>query len=54
LPFPLYGIFRYLYLVHQKEGGGSPAEMLSTDRPLLLCVALWAVAVAIIIYGPAS
>jgi 4-hydroxybenzoate polyprenyltransferase len=52
LPFPIYGIFRYLYLVHQKEGGGSPAEMLLTDRPLLLCVALWAIAVAIIIYGP--
>jgi hypothetical protein len=49
----LYGIFRYLYLVHKKEGGGSPAEMLLTDRPLLVCVALWAVAVAIIIYGPA-
>jgi 4-hydroxybenzoate polyprenyltransferase len=52
LPFPLYGIFRYLYLVHQKEGGGSPAEMLLTDRPLLICVALWVAAVAIIIYGP--
>jgi 4-hydroxybenzoate polyprenyltransferase len=52
LPFPLYGIFRYLYLVHQKEGGGSPAEMLLTDRPLLVCVALWAVAVIFIIYGP--
>jgi len=52
LPFPLYGIFRYLYLVHQKEGGGSPAEMLLTDRPLLICVALWAVTVASIIYGP--
>jgi 4-hydroxybenzoate polyprenyltransferase len=52
LPFPLYGIFRYLYLVHQKEGGGSPAEMLLTDRPLLICVALWALAVAVIIYGP--
>ena len=52
LPFPLYGIFRYLYLVHLKEGGGSPADMLLTDRPLLLCVALWTVAVAIIIYGP--
>jgi 4-hydroxybenzoate polyprenyltransferase len=52
LPFPLYGIFRYLYLVHQKEGGGSPTDMLLTDRPLLLCVALWAVAVALIIYGP--
>lgn len=52
LPFPLYGIFRYLYLVHQKEGGGSPAEMLLADRPLLACVGLWAAAVAAIIYGP--
>ena len=52
LPFPLYGIFRYLYLVHQKDGGGSPAELLATDRPLLLCVALWVVAVVLIIYRP--
>ena len=52
LPFPLYGIFRYLYLVHKKDGGGSPAEMLLADRPLLACVALWASAAAIIIYGP--
>jgi len=51
LPFPLYGIFRYLYLVHQKEGGGSPSEMLLTDRPLLVCIALWGAAVAVIIYG---
>ncbi len=52
LPFPLYGIFRYLYLVHLKEGGGSPSDMLLADRPLLLCVGLWATAVAILIYGP--
>jgi 4-hydroxybenzoate polyprenyltransferase len=52
LPFLLYGIFRYLYLVHQKEGGGSPAETLLNDRPLLVCVGLWACAVALIIYGP--
>jgi 4-hydroxybenzoate polyprenyltransferase len=51
LVFPLYGIFRYLYLVHQKEGGGSPADMLVTDRPLLACVALWAMTVTFIIYG---
>jgi 4-hydroxybenzoate polyprenyltransferase len=51
LPFPLYGIFRYLYLVHQKEGGGSPSDMLLNDKPLLTCVALWAVSVALIIYG---
>jgi 4-hydroxybenzoate polyprenyltransferase len=52
IPFPLYGIFRYLYLVHQREGGGSPADLLLTDRPLLACVALWALAVALIIYWP--
>jgi 4-hydroxybenzoate polyprenyltransferase len=52
LPFLIYGIFRYLYLVHQKEGGGSPAAMLLNDRPLLACVALWALTVALIIYGP--
>ncbi len=52
VPFPLYGIFRYLYLVHQREGGGSPADLLLTDRPLLVCVMLWAVAVVLIIYHP--
>ncbi len=54
IPFPLYGIFRYLYLVHRKDGGGSPAEMLVTDRPLLACVALWAATVVVIVYGPAG
>jgi 4-hydroxybenzoate polyprenyltransferase len=53
-PFPLYGIFRYLYLVHQEEGGGSPSDMLLNDRPLLVCVGLWALAVILIIYGPSQ
>ena len=52
IPFPLYGIFRYLYLVHRREGGGSPADLLVTDRPLLLCVALWGIAVMVLIYKP--
>jgi 4-hydroxybenzoate polyprenyltransferase len=52
VPFPLYGIFRYLYLVHRKELGGSPSDLLLTDRPLLICVALWALAVTAIIYAP--
>jgi 4-hydroxybenzoate polyprenyltransferase len=52
IPFVLYGIFRYLYLVHQKRGGGSPAVLLITDRPLLACVALWALGVALILYSP--
>jgi len=52
IPFVLYGIFRYLYLVHQKHAGGSPAALLVTDGPLLACVALWSLAVAIILYTP--
>jgi len=50
LPFVLYGIFRYLYLVHQKEKGGSPTDILLTDRPLLLVVGLWALAIVAIVY----
>jgi 4-hydroxybenzoate polyprenyltransferase len=50
IPFVLYGIFRYLYLVHQKEKGGSPTDVLLTDRPLLAAVALWAAAVVLILY----
>ena len=48
--FPLYGIFRYLYLVHRRDKGGSPAELVVNDRPLLVCVALWALSVIVIIY----
>jgi 4-hydroxybenzoate polyprenyltransferase len=51
IPFVLYGIFRYLYLVHQKEKGGSPTDVLLTDRPLLLDVALWALATIVIVYA---
>jgi 4-hydroxybenzoate polyprenyltransferase len=50
-PFPIYGIFRYLYLVHQR-GSGSPSEVLLTDRPLVACIALWGLAVVAIIYRP--
>lgn len=51
-PFPIYGIFRYLYLVHRKHGGGSPSDLLLRDRPLLSCVALWGIAVVLLIYRP--
>jgi 4-hydroxybenzoate polyprenyltransferase len=50
IPFVLYGIFRYLYLVHQKEKGGSPTDVMLADRPLLVAVALWAAAVVAIVY----
>jgi len=51
-PFPIYGLFRYLYLVHRKAGGGSPSDMLLEDRPLLACVLLWGITSVVIIYRP--
>jgi 4-hydroxybenzoate polyprenyltransferase len=49
VPFVLYGIFRYLYLVHQKEEGGNPTRLLLTDGPLLVCVGLWIITVIVIL-----
>jgi 4-hydroxybenzoate polyprenyltransferase len=50
IPFVIYGIFRYLYLVHRKEQGGSPSDVLLADWPLLAAVGLWAAAVVLIVY----
>lgn len=50
-PFVLYGIFRYLYLVHQKGKGGSPEELIIRDKPLLLAIVLWIAAVVIVLYS---
>ncbi len=52
VPFPIYGILRYLYLVHRRDGGGNPSELLITDRPLLTCVALWGLVTTTVIYWP--
>lgn len=52
IPFPIYGILRYLYLVHRRDGGGNPSELLITDRPLLICVGLWGLVTALVIYRP--
>jgi 4-hydroxybenzoate polyprenyltransferase len=52
LPFVLYGIFRYLYLLYRKQLGGNPSELFLNDRALMLNTALWIVAVLVIIYGP--
>jgi 4-hydroxybenzoate polyprenyltransferase len=49
VPFVLYGIFRYLYLIHQKAGGGTPEALIIRDKPLLLDVFLWIVAAALIL-----
>jgi 4-hydroxybenzoate polyprenyltransferase len=49
VPIVLYGLFRYLYLLHRHELGGSPTKALLTDRPLLVCVVVWlGVAAAVI------
>jgi len=50
IPFLLYGIFRYLYLIHVKGVGGSPEELLFTDRPLLATVFGWGVVSTLILY----
>ncbi len=46
VPFVLYGIFRYLFLVYRRDEGGSPDELLVRDLPLLACVALWLITAA--------
>jgi len=53
LPFVLYGIFRYLYLLYRHQLGGNPSELFLNDRALLLNALAWMVAVVVIIYGPA-
>ncbi len=50
IPFVLYGIFRYLYLVHLKEKGGDPARVLVRDLPLFVNVALWVLTVYAVLY----
>jgi len=50
IPFVLYGIFRYLYLVHQKQEGGDPSQIIFSDRPLLVNVLLWAATAFAILY----
>lgn len=50
IPFVLYGIFRYLYLIQIKNAGGEPEELLLTDRPLQATVLLWGLACVAIFY----
>ena len=50
IPFVLYGIYRYFYLIHQKEKGGNPTSAVLTDLPLFVDGILWLIAVILIIY----
>jgi len=49
-PFVIYGIFRYLYLIHLEEQGGSPTRLLLTDRPILLTVLFWLITALMLLY----
>ena len=50
IPFVIYGIFRYLYLVQVKDCGGEPEEVLFTDRPLQVTILLWGFSILAIFY----
>lgn len=50
IPFVLYAIFRYLFLIHNAEGGGNPDELLLQDKPLLAAIALWGVTFIGVLY----
>jgi 4-hydroxybenzoate polyprenyltransferase len=52
IPFVVYAIFRYLYLVQVKQIGGEPEEILLSDRPLQLSILLWGLAVLVVFYIP--
>jgi len=51
VPFVLYGIFRYLYLIHQKNEGGSPERVLLNDMPILITVILYCLTACYILYN---
>jgi ABC-type phosphate transport system permease subunit len=49
-PFVLYGMFRYLYLVHKRNQGGDPTELIYKDYPLLINLILWLIAIIFIMF----
>jgi hypothetical protein len=52
IPFVIFGIFRYLYLIHRENGGGIPSQHLVSDKPLLISIILWILTCVGIIYFP--
>jgi 4-hydroxybenzoate polyprenyltransferase len=49
-PFVVYGMFRYLYLVHKKNAGGDPTELIFRDFPLIVTISLWLVVILFIMH----
>lgn len=52
IPFVVYGVFRYLFLIHRRQAGGDPVQILFHDRPTLLNLLLWITAAGLVIYLP--
>ncbi len=50
IPFIVYGIFRYLYLIHKEEKGGSPTKVMISDIPIMATVILWILTVILVLY----
>jgi 4-hydroxybenzoate polyprenyltransferase len=50
IPFALYGIFRYLFLIKMEDSGGAPEDVLFSDRPLQVTILLWGLAIIAIFY----
>jgi hypothetical protein len=50
VPFVIFGIFRYLFLVHLRRGGASPVRTLLGDPPLLVNGVAWTLSAVVIIY----
>jgi len=50
IPFVLYGIFRYLYLMHVRELGGAPEEIVLSDRALQVAILFWGLSVVVVMY----
>jgi len=50
IPFVLYGLFRYLYLIHVENKGGTPEEIFLSDLPMMIALGLWGLAVITVLY----
>jgi 4-hydroxybenzoate polyprenyltransferase len=52
VPFVLYGLFRYLFLIEIRHDGGNPSSLVLRDGPFALCILLWILACGFVIYSP--
>lgn len=51
VPFVIYGVMRYLYIIYERKEGESPEKVLLSDKPLLISVILWGLISIAVIYG---